>query len=195
MISQSELITYVDKAIEKTAWNVKNKLEDIIRREYTGFSLSLGQATIDSVIVKEVSLQVSIVLKASGQKALIAEYGKGSLMDKDNPGLANYLSGYEFNTLRLKYGLATLARLKGDYYLDLDGNVHEGKSNNPYWNVEIPSKRHGVNPMYQPLEPKHIVRETVRQNINWILTEFMSNVVSVVPFHRLFENEKIVVKI
>ena len=195
MISRDEFAGYIDKAIEVTAWNVHSKLEDIIWKELQGFPGSLGEADVKSRIIKETSLQVKLLFTAIGQRALIAEYGKGSLMDKDNPGLANYLSGYEFNTLRLKYGLATLARLKGDYYLDLDGNVHEGKSNNPYWNVEIPSKRHGVNPMYQPLEPKHIVRETVRQNINWILTEFMSNVVSVVPFYRLFENEKIVVKI
>jgi len=97
-----------------------------VRQRWGAIDTVDGEASIE---VRDLSITqdtVARALCAYGQKAWIAEFGKGSLMDKstaENPFLNDYLTDPYFNRDRLGHGLAVVGRPHG-YYPDIDGNPH-----------------------------------------------------------------------
>jgi len=123
--------------------------------QYSSLPQVDGEANMEPVEIKRVAQSmIMLTLTAGGQKALLLEYGKGSLMDMTNPGLQDYLDWYHFNPERRSKDMAVLSRY--GYYTDLDGNPHYGKSKKPGTNLE----ETGI-PMFQPLEPLHIIRNII----------------------------------
>ena len=81
-----------------------------------------GNADVNFAITADTPTYVSGEYRASGQKAWIAEYGSGSLLDRSNPGLAEYMDSGKFNREREDFEIRTR---KGEY-TDLDGELHMG---------------------------------------------------------------------
>ena len=96
--------------------------------------------------VEDAEAVVTAAIIATGQKAWLLEYGKGSKMEQstaENPFLEEYLSGEVtggdgeslFNPRRLDRDLAVLGRPAGAY-LDLDDNIHTSNGFLEGWQLE-----------------------------------------------------------
>lgn len=135
-----------------------------IEREW-GNQSQEGRAEVHQVTDMLASaIQTSII--ASGQKAWILEYGKGSYMDKDNPFLDEYLASDNINQFRLhNNSYPIMGRSKGVYY-DLDGNPHESSGKMAGLNLE---GREG----FEPSEPLHLIHEAIQEQIPFILEEII----------------------
>lgn len=120
---------------------------------------------------------ISRSIIAAGQKAWIAEYGRGSLMEKgssENPYLQDYISGKIkdpdgnplFNPHRLGHALAIVGRDHG-YYYDLDGNMRH--SNGNLAGKVIEGDRYKPSPAY------HFIRRVLFGNGNDGIFNLMLN--------------------
>ncbi len=111
---------------------------------------------------------VTAAIVATGQKAWLLEYGKGSKMETDaekNPFLEEYIRGRVvgsdgkpiFNPERLKKGLAMLGRPKGTWR-DLDDYEH--KSRGTQEGVDIEHEEGEKGGRYRvPKPPQYIIRK------------------------------------
>ena len=133
-----------------------------------------GNAEADSYILGSVKGAVVSRIFGSGQKAWIAEFGSGSLMEDsaDNPYLNDYLQSPEFNQWRLHSSrLPIMGRSAGEY-TDLDGVTHISSGKLAGFDLE----RDG---WAVPQEPMHIMREEVTEALPEI-SEALSSAISVV---------------
>lgn len=97
-----------------------------VRQQWGAIDTIDGEASIEERDIQATQDTVARAICAYGQKAWVAEFGRGSLMDKstaENPFLQDYLSDPYFNRDRLGHGLAIVGRPHG-YYPDIDGNPH-----------------------------------------------------------------------
>ncbi len=120
---------------------VKKKIDEYTRiargmvkaewSKYTGGIYSdLGEAKLflTPVIADSQGMVVRDIL-ASGQKAWILEFGRGSLMETssaENPWLDEYVESSDFNKWRKGNAFAITGREKGSKYYDLDGKGKNG---------------------------------------------------------------------
>lgn len=189
MISARSAQKVVINAIKKV---LREESEIIASQVYLDWEqygrAKLGNAELQSkkVIYDEAKRMLNLIFFAKGQRALIAEYGKGSKLDRTNPALAEYLNGEVFNRDRLKFNLATASRVKdgkGDIYYDLDGKPHR-KGTTKLRNRETGLDINGnvvdkkPNPLYQPIEPKHIVAQAIKERLDIITIKIISAVVA-----------------
>ncbi len=112
------------KSIEVILKKYGESVSKDIERTWDGLQNIDGNAEIDFKIMP--NTDENIVLgrfEATGQKAWIAEYGKGSKMDSEskNPYLSRYKNSELWNKLRK--GHFVTGRPKGSYQ-DIDGNTH-----------------------------------------------------------------------
>ena len=134
-----------------------NKVVRDIQREWDNLTTIDGETHISFNVSTDTNNNIVIGrLEASGQKAWIAEYGKGSLMDTEayNP----YLSRYKHNPKRwnrLRKGHFVTGRPK-EPYTDLDGNVHYPSGKLAGRNLEAT----GI-PDYKPSKPYHVIQNIV----------------------------------
>lgn len=134
-----------------------------IEREW-GNQSQEGRAEVHQVTDMLASaIQTSII--ASGQKAWILEYGKGSLMDLDNPYLDEYKASDNYNPYRKYNEIA--GRPAGEYY-DLDGNIHYSSGKAIGRNLEKIGKEE-----YRASEPLHLIHEAIQEQIPFILEEII----------------------
>lgn len=113
-------------------------------------------------------------LIASGRKAWIIEFGRGSLMemsDEENPWLSEYISSDDFNRERIARGMAILGRPAGEYS-DLDGGTQysTGRARGrdlETWHRHVRARGRNnyviVQP-YVPIPPSHIIRSVVYES-------------------------------
>lgn len=125
-----------------------------------------GRAEIHNDLPKIVGGLVIATIEASGQKAMISEFGRGSLMDTsaDNPYLNEYLRSPQFNQWRFHSSrMPIMGRSPGEY-TDLDGNtqVSTGKMQG------LDLERDG-DPRFQPLKGQHIIHEEILAEIHEII--------------------------
>lgn len=117
----------------------------------------------------------SAILTASGRKAWIIEFGRGSLMETDeeqNPWLSEYINSGNpmgFNTARLSRGMAILGRPAGEYY-DLDGGIQvshgraEGRDLEQWRDRKRKAGRYATYELVKirlPIPPYHVIRDTL----------------------------------
>lgn len=189
MISAISAQKIVLKAIKKVLAEEADIITSQVYMDWAQYgNLKLGNAEIEKqkVIHDEAKRLLNLVFYAKGQRALIAEYGKGSKLDRTNPVLQEYLNGTVFNRDRLKFNLATASRVKdgnGEFYYDLDGKPHR-KGTTKLRNRETGLDEHGnvvdssVNPAYKPIEPRHIVAQAIRQRLNIICMKIITAIVA-----------------
>ena len=113
------------------------------------------------------ALQATII--ASGQKAWILEYGKGSYMDLDNPFLSQYESNPNYNPDRKGHDIT--GRPAGTYY-DLDGEPHESSGYNRGKSLEGLAKVAGLD-LFAPSYPQNIIQEAIKEEIKLIRIEII----------------------
>lgn len=189
MISAISAQKIVVKAIRKVLLEESEIIASQIYMDWEQYGKQkMGNAEIQSkkVIYDDAKRMLMLTFFAKGQRALIAEYGKGSKLDRTNPALAEYLNGEIFNRDRLKFNLATASRVKdgkGDVYYDLDGRPHR-KGTTILRNRETGLDVNGnvvdakPNPLYQPIEPKHIVAQAIKERLNIICMKIITEVVA-----------------
>ena len=132
--------------------------QEIVVQRWASLDNIDGNASIRDMELTVAQDVVARAICATGQKAWIAEYGKGSLMEtKDNPFLSDYVNSSLFNKDRLGHALATVGRDYG-YYEDLDGKRHfshgglKGKVIETFYGQ----------PLFFPIRAKHVIKETVK---------------------------------
>lgn len=118
--------------------------------------------------VEDAEAIVTAAIVATGQKAWLLEYGKGSKMERNaeiNPFLEDYIQGRVvgsdgkpiFNPARLEKGLAILGRPKGEWR-DIDDRVH--KSNGAWEGIDIEHEEGKKGGRYRvPRPPLLIIRK------------------------------------
>ena len=136
-------------------------------------------------LTKQAEDLLLLTLFGRGQKALIAEFGRGSLMDRDNPALDEYINGDIFNKERLKYNMAILTRPRDESYQDLDGNEYIRKP--PVVLTNLETKK----PKYAPVEPKYVLLSTLIQNLDTIIDNISIAVATQTALEKMFDGMKI----
>ena len=136
-----------------------NKIISDVTRTWNSLNSIDGKANINFKIVSSEENSITGRLSASGQKAWIAEYGKGSLMDTEakNP----YLSRYKSNPKRwnkLRKGHFVTGRPK-EPYRDLDNVVHFPSGRLAGRNLE----KNGLDD-YKPSKPYHVIQDIVKKD-------------------------------
>lgn len=147
------------KPIEQALQKYGSKIVSDIRRSWDSLPSIKGNSEVDFKIVSNTDDTIVGRVEASGQKAWIAEFGKGSLMDNEayNP----YLSQYKRNPKRwnkLRKGHFVTGRPK-EPYVDLDNNIHYPSGRLAGRNLE----RTGIDD-YAPSKPYHVIHNIVGKN-------------------------------
>lgn len=134
-----------------------------------------GNAAISDMELTVSRDTVARAICAYGQKAWIAEYGKGSQMEtKDNPFLSDYVTSRGFNRDRLGHALSVVGRPYG-YYEDLDGNRHFSHGG---LSGKVIETFYGQ-PLFFPIRAKHVIKETVRSILPEMENEIQEAVIGV----------------
>lgn len=113
-----------------------------------------GNAMVNFAITADTPTVVTGEYRASGQKAWIAEFGSGSLLDSDNPGLMAYSNSSVFNKEREDFEIRT----RTGEYTDLDGVVHEGSGIGGVHGLN--AEKLG-NRSVTPHPPRHVMKEAL----------------------------------
>ena len=132
--------------------------ETIVRRvknTYNGFSLE-GKAEIDFAAVIALDGVISRI-SAEGYKAQILEHGKGSLMDKNNPYLSEYMQSELWNPDRRDYDVTGRAR---GWYKNADGELVYSDGRAKGRSLERMRK-----PEFMPQEAMHIIETEIELTI------------------------------
>lgn len=155
-----------------------NAAKSQIEQEWSTISNIDGEANITDEELTIASDIVARSLCAWGQKAWIAEFGKGSLMDKsssENPFLDDYLSGKsttdkekQFNKARLGHALSVVGRPAGRYK-DLDDKEYKSGGNLYGKVIEDVSTSKGY--PYAPIRGKHIIKQVIDTDISMLQDE------------------------
>lgn len=136
---------------------------DEVRQQWGALDTIDGEAKITDKELEISQDTVARAICAYGQKAWIAEFGKGSLMDKtteENPFLQDYLrNNPDFNWDRYAHGLAVVGRPYG-YYSDLDGETHFSHGTLK----GIPIETWYGQRLFTPIRGKHIIRNILRSD-------------------------------
>ena len=124
-----------------------------VQRTWNSLASIDGEAKVTAKGLSTNDNSVACQIEAEGQKAWIAEYGKGSLMDKssDNPYLERYYGSDKWNPLRDTGNNVIVGRRAGEYQ-DLDGKTYTSSG-----------KRAGikVEPHIQPVKGQHVIEKTL----------------------------------
>lgn len=148
-----------------------NAAKSQIEQEWSAISNIDGEADITDEELTVASDIVARSLCAWGQKAWIAEFGKGSLMDKsssENPFLDDYENSEQFNKARLGHALSVVGRPAGKY-TDLDGKEYKSGGNLYGKVIEDVSTSRGY--PYAPIRGKHIIKQVIDTDISMLQDE------------------------
>lgn len=149
---------------------------------------------ISSEMIQETKECITSLIYTTGMMALIAEYGKGSKMDKENPNLSDYMSSDYYNKVRNNYKNAVMSRPEQTYYYDLDDVRHEIRYSKNVINLESPRKKKNGElgeSFTDPIPPRFLLRSLVDSLANAILNDVADSIIDIVPFEMLFQDMEI----
>lgn len=127
-----------------------------IRSQWGNKAAIQGKAEITAETPKILGSIVSQTLNAMGQKAWVAEYGRGSSMDKSSKYFEEYLRNPSVNPWRFyNLSMPIMGRSAGEYR-DLDGNTHVSSGKMAGLDLE----RDG-DPRFRPMLPMHIIEREI----------------------------------
>lgn len=186
----------IDKQIKKKILAILRKeaknIVAFVRSDYNQVNVD-GKAKVWSELEEELNNVFVLTFFGKGQKALIAEYGKGSKMDRiNNPDFEYYINSDIFNKERNLHNFAVMSRPKvgkgkrKEWYYDLDGKRHEKKAKN---SVDIENNNTGK---YAPIEARHIIYNTVvKQRLGILIDKILDTIATEVAFYKLIDGIKI----
>ena len=159
------------------------------RQQWGALDTIDGEASIADRDLEISQDTVARALCAYGQKAWIAEFGKGSEIDKstsENPFLQDYLSDPFFNRDRLGHGLAVVGRPHG-YYPDLDGNPHfshgtlQGVPIETWYGQRLFAPIRGKHIISGILDPDGALMKEMSREIQDVVAEVIQELMSTFP--------------
>lgn len=183
MNNTAQIQNNILQAILRVCDNEAGKIVADIQTDYSGINNIHGKADVTSELKQYAKDQIIMSIISAGQKAVIAEYGKGSKMDRNNPALDDYFNeDGTFNRRRLAHGLAIMTRPYDEQYKNLDGVVIKRKPPKREYNLEQTDMKR-----YQPIDPKYIVRKAVEQRLNIILENIAEAVAVESKIEKMFD--------
>lgn len=147
-----------------------------IKQQWESTSKIDGESHITDEELTIASDTVARSICAWGQKAWIAEFGKGSLMDKsssENPFLEDYENSEQFNRARLGHALAVVGRPAGEY-TDLDGKKYKSSGNLYGKVIEDVSTSKGY--PYAPIRGQHVIQQVIDEDIEMLRNELQDTI-------------------
>lgn len=182
----SNLMQEIDAVINTYADNIATQVMTEWMR--IGYQPQIsGEAEVKTAVKRVTKDTILFVISGKGQRALLMEYGKGSLLDRSNPYLSEYIQWEGFNYDRLLQGFAILGRPKGKYK-DLDNKTHFSGGNLAGKNLEeiLGSK----NPKYQPFPAFHVIRNAVcgEDGNGGMLNAILNDIADVISFYNFFKD-------
>ncbi len=112
-------------------------------------AVDYGGADIDYVVSMN---GTKITITASGWRFFMSEFGKGSLLDRENPWLADYVASEMFNKMRVDKNYAILSRVSG---ANLEAKLGVSK------------------PEYLPFDAQHFLEEAIETYIPEMLDDII----------------------
>lgn len=164
----NEYIKILSEELLNTTFNLKDDID-----AHAG---ELGRTHgIADVEFKKINDRFRIFLKVN--RALLADnYGTGSLMDINNPGLFSSFMLENWNSSRpRRAGVPIMGRPKGEKYTDLAGNERQGSGFMVGKNIEnrIFRQKHGGWIEIKPIKPSH----TIETAITWYYVDWLPSAV------------------
>ena len=174
----------MERAIKKALLEMGEKINNRIMKRWGVIHNIQGKASAKKPQVEKiVNNIISLHLSYSGQKAWIAELGRGSLMNtrKDNIWSKEYVTSSVFNRARLsplnRYAkkFSIVSREPKSKYRDLDGSTHIATDAFPQegFNLEYWAERHKTKPYrkyFTPLPPYKIIEDEIEMALPEIKT-------------------------
>jgi hypothetical protein len=122
----------------------------------------VANSIAEQVIWHRATGMIEGTVGASHWKAWIQEYGKGSLMDRSNPNLNEYIESIYWNEARYPTpGAPIVGRPEGSY-IGLDDQIHYSRGHMQGKNLEYRV------PGIEPSPPLHFMRNALLSNKNLI---------------------------
>lgn len=186
-----------DIQVKVEEWS-KRVANDVMQDYSTQFPNVLGEYNITYRVSYTIAKRtLTSLFLAKGQKALIAEYGRGSEMasDDENPNLAEYLSSKVFNKDRMKFSnnpiTTRLRHGQEEYYYDLDNKPIPYKSKAL---VKLEGKgKHSE--LYKPIKAPFTVRTIIKENLHNIIADIITAVVRNQAIRNMIDGLEIKIKL
>lgn len=175
----------MQQVIEDVLRRMGKKINARVEKRWNSIRSVQGKAYAkEPTFLNEVKDQIVMQLSYGGQKAWIAEYGRGSLMDtsKRNRWSSQYRNGSVFNRARLKplnakaKKFSLVSRKPSEVYRDLDGVTHTATDKFPsegfnleYWAARYQKKPHRK--YFLPMNPLYIIENEVKMALPEIKAE------------------------
>jgi len=165
----------IQKAVAGVIKAHANSICEAVMKEYSSNSaLAPFKYEIHNDLILRTESIVIAHIEASGGLAWILEFGSGSKMDLDNPYLSEYMGNRTiFNNWR-PMSLEIATREAGTY-TDLDGKSQTSNATHPGYPLE--GKDNGK---YKAIEPMHIIKKLVEQEITAIEGELAGAIQDIV---------------
>lgn len=128
-----------------------------VRDEWSKITTIPGDAE-SGVDPLDIAIGIGVTIWGKDWKAWIAEYGSGSLLDRENPWLDEYI---EMNPDRPGRNYAFLGRTSGDTVYVPGGDPYESSGRAKGANLEKGLKNPTKYPPYKPQPPLHIIRDQI----------------------------------
>jgi hypothetical protein len=119
-----------------------------------------GIAEIHATLPKIVGSIITSEISAGGDKAWIAEYGSGHLLDESSPYFNDYKKSDRFNPARTADGNEFIGRKAGDIIFAPDGSEYASSGRAEGMRLEHPL---GELPPYKAFAPTHVILEEVKK--------------------------------
>lgn len=175
----------MERAIKEVLDHMGKKINARVEKRWASVRSVQGRAYAkEPTFLNEVKNQIVMQLSYGGQKAWVAEYGRGSLMDtsKRNKWGSRYRNGRVFNRARLKplnakaKKFSLVSRAPNESYRDLDGANHTATKKFPMrgFNLEYWATRYQKKPYrkyFLPMNPLYIIENEVKMALPEIKTE------------------------
>lgn len=157
--------------------------KELLAESQAGMRTSEGREDLTAGSIKDIAgiLSVSII---GGPWATMDEMGKGSLMDKDNPFLGDYIRGDTWNPARNDYAIR--GRSAGEQ-LTMFGDRRQFRGNAPGVNLERLAEKGAIkdNPeRFLPKEPSKAIRTAMRWMAQGRFQRVIGDAVQTFPWHR-----------
>ena len=152
------------KALTGAVFELRQEFKDYVTSEYA--KSGLPEVDLEDGTVKEMAGHISAQV-VGGPWSVLSEFGSGSLMDKSNPALAEYMNSGLWNPVRTGY--EKVGRPKGRYTDFFGGEryssgAREGRSVEDKYPPTPPT--HGMTVtaawMFHEQRPQRVIREILR---------------------------------
>lgn len=159
-----ELMYAVFEAANDIKFAMMSSASESISDDSAWFIESVNEA--EKRIITSGYSMISFQVGAQHWNAFLDNYGTGSLMDKNNPWLQQYISSGYFNKERLEHSMAVVGRPAGEYSIPDFKEGHGGttrvsKGRLKGQNLETKINDRTGKPYFIPESPRHWLEKSI----------------------------------